>query len=42
MKFADDTTVIGLIQDDDESAYRGVIKQLTVWYSKNNLELNML
>ncbi len=38
LKFVDDTTLIGLIQDDDESAYR----QLAVWCSLNNLELNML
>ncbi|XP_051580992.1 uncharacterized protein LOC127456506 isoform X1 [Myxocyprinus asiaticus] len=37
--FADDTTVIGLIRDDDESAYRREVKQLAVWCSQNNLEL---
>ncbi|KAK3567274.1 hypothetical protein QTP86_015798, partial [Hemibagrus guttatus] len=42
LKFADDTTVIGLIQDGDESAYRQEIEQLAAWYSLNNLELNML
>ncbi len=35
------TTVIGLIQDGDESAYRQEVEQLTVWCS-HNLELNML
>ncbi|KAL0152483.1 hypothetical protein M9458_052206, partial [Cirrhinus mrigala] len=30
LKFADDTTVIGLIQDGDESAYRQEVKELTV------------
>ncbi|KAK3573365.1 hypothetical protein QTP86_024123 [Hemibagrus guttatus] len=39
LKFADDTTVIGLIQDGDESAYRQV-EQLAAWCSLNNLELN--
>ncbi len=39
LKFADDTTVKGLIQD--ESAYRQEVKELAVWCSLNNLELNM-
>ncbi|KAK3525134.1 hypothetical protein QTP86_017771, partial [Hemibagrus guttatus] len=42
LKFADDTTVIGLIQDGDESAYRQEIEQLAAWCSRNNLELNTL
>ncbi len=41
LKFADDTTLIGLIQDVDESAYRQEVKELAVWCSLNNL-LNML
>ncbi|KAK3538547.1 hypothetical protein QTP86_006712 [Hemibagrus guttatus] len=42
LKFADDTTVISLIQNGDESAYRQEIEQLAAWCSLNNLELNML
>ncbi|KAK3566876.1 hypothetical protein QTP86_004772 [Hemibagrus guttatus] len=42
LKFTDDTTVIGLIQDGNESAYRQEIEQLATWCSLNNLELNML
>ncbi len=43
LKFADDTTLIGLIQDsDDESAYRQEVKELAVWCGLNNLELNTL
>ncbi|KAI2653902.1 putative RNA-directed DNA polymerase from transposon BS [Labeo rohita] len=42
LKFADDTTVIGLIRDGDESAYRQEVKELAVWCSHNNLELNKL
>ncbi len=42
LKFVDNTTLIGLIQDDDESAYRQEVKELTVWCSLNNLELNTL
>ncbi len=40
LKLADDTTRIGLIQDGDESAYRQEVKELVVWCSLNNLELN--
>ncbi len=42
LKFADDTTLIGLIQNGDESSYRQKVKELPVWCSLNNLELNML
>ncbi|KAK3521549.1 hypothetical protein QTP70_013077 [Hemibagrus guttatus] len=42
LKFADDTTLIGLISDGDESAYRGEMDRLVSWCSMNNLELNSL
>ncbi len=42
LKFADDTTLICLIQDDDESAYRQEVKELAVGCSLNNLEINTL
>ncbi|KAK3515370.1 hypothetical protein QTP70_018739 [Hemibagrus guttatus] len=42
LKFADDTTLIGLISDGDESAYRGEMDCLVSWCSMNNLELNSL
>ncbi len=42
LKFADDTTVIGLIKDGDESAYRQEVEQPAVWCSLINLELNTL
>ncbi len=42
LKFGDDTTLIGLIQDGDECAYRQEVKELSVWCSLNNLELNTL
>ncbi len=46
LKFADDTTLIGLIQDGDESDYCQVklqeVKELAVWCNLNNLELNLL
>ena len=40
VKFADDTTVVGLITDNDETAYRQVT-DLAVWCQDNNLSLNM-
>ncbi len=42
LKFADDTTLIGLIQNGDKSAHRQEVKELSVWCSLNNLELNTL
>ncbi len=42
LKFVDSTTLIGLIQDGDESAYRQEVKELAVWCSLINLELNTL
>ncbi len=40
LKFADDTTLIGLISDRDESAYRWEIDHLVTWCIQHNLELN--
>jgi hypothetical protein len=40
IKFADDTTVVGLIYPNDESAYRDEVQKLTAWCSDNNLALN--
>ncbi len=42
LKFADDTTLIGLIQEGDESANRQEVKEPAIWCSLNNLELNTL
>ncbi|KAI3351361.1 hypothetical protein L3Q82_005900 [Scortum barcoo] len=41
-KFADDTTVVGLISDNDETHYREEIQHLTQWCSNNNLVLNTI
>ena len=41
MKFADDTTVVGRITDNDETAYRVEVRDLEVWCQDNNLSLNM-
>uniref|UniRef100_A0A669BZP0 Reverse transcriptase domain-containing protein n=1 Tax=Oreochromis niloticus TaxID=8128 RepID=A0A669BZP0_ORENI len=40
MKFADDTTVIGLIDNNDDSAYREEVQHLKQWCDDNNLHLN--
>ncbi|KAI4903633.1 hypothetical protein NFI96_009461, partial [Prochilodus magdalenae] len=40
MKYADDTTVIGLIRDNDETGYRDEIQHLSTWCHDNNLTLN--
>ncbi len=42
LKFTDDTKVISLIKDGDETAYRQEVEQLAVWCSHNDLQLNML
>ena len=42
IKFADDTIVVGLITDNNETAYREEVKDLAVWYQYNNLSLNFI
>jgi hypothetical protein len=39
--FADNTTVAGLITDNNETAYREEVKDLPVWCQDNNLYLNI-
>ena len=41
IKFADDTTVVGLITDKDETAYRKEVRDLAEWCQDNNLSLNV-
>ena len=41
IKFADDTTVVGLITDNNETAYREEVRELAVWCQDNNLSLNV-
>ena len=38
-KFADDTTVVGLITDNDETACREEVRDLAMWCQDNNLSL---
>ena len=39
--FADDTTVVALITDNDGTAYREEVRELAVWCQENNLSLNV-
>ena len=41
IKFADDTTVVGLITNNDKGAYREEVRELAVWCQDNNLSLNV-
>ncbi|ONI45395.1 hypothetical protein AN641_04260 [Candidatus Epulonipiscioides gigas] len=41
MKFADDTTIIGQISNNDEFSYREEINHLAEWCTENNLLLNV-
>ena len=41
IKFADDTTVVGLIIGNNETACREEVKELSVWCQDNNLSLNV-
>ncbi len=41
VKFVDDTTVIGLITDNDETAYREEMSTPTKWCQENHLSLNI-
>ncbi len=40
VKYADDTTVIGLISDNNEAAHREEVQNLMAWWSSNNLVIN--
>ena len=42
IKFAEDTSVVGLITDIDEIIYREEVRDLTVWCKDNNLSLNVI
>ncbi len=41
IKFADDTVVLGLINNNDEAAYLDEVERLTSWCQDNCLSLNM-
>ncbi len=41
IKYADDTTIIGLIRGGDESAYRDLVSKIAVYGEDNDLVLNL-
>ena len=41
IKFADNTTVVGIITNNDETAYREEVRALGQWCQENNLSLNV-
>ncbi|KAL0199225.1 hypothetical protein M9458_007765, partial [Cirrhinus mrigala] len=41
IRFADDTMVVGLISNNDETHYREEVAQLVEWCGANNLSLNV-
>ena len=41
IKFADNTAVVGLITNNDETAYREEVMALGVWCQENNISLNV-
>jgi hypothetical protein len=42
IKFADNTTVVGLITDNGVTAYREEVRDLTMWCKDNILSLNVI
>ena len=41
IKFADDTTIVGLITNNDETSYREEVRALGEWCQENNLSLTV-
>jgi hypothetical protein len=41
IKFSDDTTVVGLITNNNETAYREEVTALAEWCQENNLSLSV-
>ena len=42
LSLLDNTTVVGLITDNDETAYREEVRELAVWCQDNNRSLNVI
>ena len=42
IKFSYDTTVVGFITNNDETAYREEVRSLGAWCQENNLTLNVI
>ena len=41
IKFANDTTVVGLTTNNNETAFRDEVRALGVWFQGNNLTLTL-
>ena len=41
IKFADDTTVVGLLTDNDKTTYGKEVRDLASWCQNNTLSLNV-
>ena len=41
IKYADDTVIVGLINNDDELEYRDTVSYVTTWCNDNHLNLNV-
>ena len=41
IKFVDDTTVVGLITNNNKTIYREEVRDLEVWSKDNNFSLNV-
>jgi len=41
LKFAEDTTILGLITNNDETAYREEVRDVATWCPGNSLSLNV-
>ena len=42
IKFADDTSVVGVITDNNKTAYREEVRDLAGWCQDNNFSLNVI
>jgi hypothetical protein len=42
IKFADDSPMLGLITDEDETAYKEEVRDLAVWCQDNSFSLNVI
>ena len=42
LSLPDDTTVVGLITDNNETAYREEVRDLAVWCQDNNISLHVI
>jgi hypothetical protein len=42
LTFTNDATVVGLIINNDEAAYREEVRDLAMWCQDNNLSLNVI